>query len=81
MKSSSVSARYECRTLAGLIRLTAGQRSALADERQQSVEQHGDRQAARLQQSVHLNLLQRRTESRLSVNASQETQSRKSELI
>lgn len=46
-----------CLTLAGLIRLAAGQRSSLADERQQSVQKDGRRQASRLQQSVHWNLL------------------------
>ena len=58
-------------TLAGLFRLAAGQRSSLADERQQSVQQDGGGQAGRLQQSVHSNLLHRRTESPRSVNAPQ----------
>lgn len=62
----------KCRTLEGLVGLAADQRSSLTDERQQSLKQDGSRQAGRLQQSVHSDLLQRRTESRLSVNASGE---------
>lgn len=68
MKGSSVSACYEFQTLAGLVGPAAGQWAAIADERQQSVAQHGGGQPSRLQQSVHSNLLQRRIESRLSVN-------------
>lgn len=72
-KDSGVSACGECLTPARLIGLAADQRSSLADERQQSVKQHGGRQAGFLLQSVHSNLLQRRTESRLSANASGDT--------
>lgn len=50
-------------TLAGLVRAAAGQRAALADERQHGVAQHGGGQPGRLQQSVHRNLLRRRIEN------------------
>lgn len=46
-------------TLARLLRLAAAQRSSLADERLQSVQQDSSRQAGGLQQSFHRNLLQR----------------------
>lgn len=50
---------YECQTLAGIVRMAAGQRSTLADQGLQSVKQHGSRQTARVKESINTDLLQK----------------------
>jgi len=50
--------RAPCLTPAGIFRLAAGQRSFIANERLQSVQQNGGRHAAHLQQILNSDVLQ-----------------------